>query len=107
MKLQKTVWALALALGLSVTGAFANQAGEHKDKEATVTGCLAKGSGQGEFTITEEGTGKRWTVVAGAGMDLAKHDTHKVTLTVAPDPQKADRMTVTKAEHVANTCSAS
>ncbi|MDX2179960.1 MAG: hypothetical protein SFV18_10240 [Bryobacteraceae bacterium] len=105
MKIQ-AVWALALALAFgSVT--FANQAAEQKNSENVVTGCLTMGSASGEFVITEEGTGKRWTVVAGTGMDLAKHDKHKVKLTVTPDPQKPDRMTVTKAEHVANTCSAS
>lgn len=94
----------ALAAGFA---AFATPAEEHKDKmkNVSVTGCLAMGAvnAPNEFVITEDGTGRRVTVT---GSNLAKHNNHKVKLTGDRDAQNADRMTVTKVEHISDSCSA-
>jgi hypothetical protein len=50
-------------------------------QSTTVEGCLIAGSAPGEFIISAGG--ERHTVVAGQGVDLAAHVSHRVQLTGA------------------------
>lgn len=78
---------------------------KHAGKEVTVTGCLLTGPSASMYVFTEEGTGKRMTV-SGGDTDLSKHANHKVKITGATDTEKENHVTVTKVEHISDTCSA-
>src|SRR5579871_863094 len=49
-------------------------------KSQSVTGCLAKGSTDGEFTLTTT-DGKTYNVRTNSDVNLAEHINHKVTIT--------------------------
>jgi hypothetical protein len=75
---------------------------EHKQGGA-ITGCLtpATGQNQQDFVLTEEGTNRRITLT---GQDLSKHANHKVRVTGDQVSGQTDRMTVTKVEHISDSC---
>ena len=80
------VIAVVVALVLPVTVA----AQEKKDSggAASVTGCLNKGAGPGEFVLKDEKTGKE-TVVTGDAKLLAPHaNNHQVTITGSMTKEK-------------------
>jgi len=76
---------VALVLPLTLTA-------QEKDKkgggEASVTGCLNKGAGPGEYVLKDEKTGKE-TVVTGDAKLLAPHaNNHQVTITGSMTKEK-------------------
>jgi len=99
---RKFATAFVLAGGLTLFGAPPDH-DKDKMKGASVTGCLSMGSpsNTNEFVITEDGTNRKITVT---GTDLAKHNNHKVKLTGDHHASKTDHMTVTKVEHISETC---
>jgi hypothetical protein len=95
-------------MSLVVATGAGQAATEQKEREAkgkvTITGCLVAGASEssGEFILTENGAGRK--VMVSGHKDLGKHVNHKVKVTGKNDTQKADRMTVEKIEHIADTC---
>lgn len=76
--------------------------GERQRAATTITGCLAKGTATGQYTLTEKG-GAKTTVAASAGVELEKHAAnHTVRLTGSKDT--GGTFTATKVEHVSATC---
>jgi hypothetical protein len=77
--------AVVVALVLPVTVA----AQEKKDSGgASITGCLNKGAGPGEYVLKDEKTGKE-TVVTGDAKLLAPHaNNHQVTITGSMTKEK-------------------
>jgi len=85
-----------------------NADGQAKKDNITITGCLAKGAADGEFTIAgPDGTSYQLT---GTKVTLKDHVGHKVTIT--GKPAKADeggssagKLEVTNLKMVSTTCS--
>lgn len=97
---------LFLIGGLSMATVMGQEQPKDKDhkehKQGAITGCLASsGQNEQEFVLTEEGTNRRVTVT---GQNLSKHANHKVRITGDPVSGQTDRLTVTKVEHLADTC---
>jgi hypothetical protein len=76
---QLVVFVLALSLGAIASIGQESQTKTKGGKAVTVTGCLQKGDEAGEYSITGE-DGKRYGLRS-QGVDLAKHEGHKVSVT--------------------------
>jgi len=74
---------------------------EPKGNEMTMTGCLTKGADVPQhYSFVDQKTGKKWTVTGPA--NLEKHSAnHTVRIT---GNQTAKVFTVTKVEHISETC---
>jgi hypothetical protein len=73
-----------------------------RTEDATITGCLAKGSGSGQYVLTDK-AGTKTTVTAGTGVELDKHAAnHTVKLTGSKGAE--GNFTASKVEHVSATC---
>ena len=91
----------------SVAGLAADDKSKDKMQHGkTMTGCLSTAPSGNEYVFVEEGTGKQITVAGNA--DLAKHAAnHTVKITTAPaEAASTSPATVTKIEHVSNSCPA-
>lgn len=96
-------------LGLAIAGILGSRmfAQEQPKSETAITGCLNKGSGAGNYTLTDEKTGVKTTVTGPA--DLEKHSAnHKVTLTgtAKTDANGNQVLEVSKIQHVSASCKA-
>ena len=80
------------------------QGERQRTEEATLIGCLAKGTATGQYVLTEK-AGTKTTVTASSGVELDKHAAnHTVKLTGS---RGADgNFTASKVEHVSATCEA-
>src|SRR5262249_27654130 len=82
--------------------------GQAKKDNITITGCLAKGAADGEFTIAgPDGTSY---LLTGTKVTLKDHVGHKVTITGKPAKAEeggstAGRLEVTNLKMVSTTCS--
>lgn len=95
----------ALVCGLAMSAGTLMAADDKtKDKNVVVTGCLTKDAEGSTYVITEDGTSRKVTL--SGGMDVSKHVNHKVKLTGDRDMNNADKITVTKVEHISDTCAA-
>jgi hypothetical protein len=79
------------------------QQGERqRTEESTLTGCLAKGSAEGQYVLTEKG-GMKTTITPSSGVELDKHAAnHTVKLTGTKGAGAS--FTATKVDHVSATC---
>ena len=78
------------------------QGERQRTQEATITGCLAKGTTAGQFILTDN-AGTKTTVTGSTGVDLDKHAAnHTVKLTGSRGAE--GNFTATKVEHVSATC---
>jgi hypothetical protein len=102
-----------LALGVMMAGFFAGRVvaqepeSNNLQKETSMTGCLNKGGGSGEYTLTDDKTGQKTTVMGTS--ELEKHaSNHKVTLTgrTTTDAKGNQVFEVTKIKHVSASCTA-
>lgn len=104
-----TLLATLALLGMS-SAAFSQADDKGKDKTTqgkTMTGCLSTAPGGTTYTFTEEGTGKQITVAGHP--DLSKHAAnHTVKITTASGTPASDSsaVTVSKIEHVSDSCTA-
>lgn len=94
---------LVMLAGFSAT--LYGQAAQEEKRVATVTGCLTKGSGTGQFMLAEEKTGQQLPVTGPA--ELEKHAAnHTVRLTGSVVKEGGQEVfKVTKIEHVSASCS--
>src|ERR1043166_4340511 len=74
------ILAILISLSPAAYSQDANRTNPREGKETTMTGCLSKSGSAGEYTLTDDKTGKTTTVL---GPDtLEKHSAnHKVELT--------------------------
>ena len=93
-------------------------AGSANAASVTVTGCLAKGHGQGEFQLSHAtgGGADKYELIAGKGVDLNAHVGHKVEVTGEKASEAAEKgsekkegtphehIKVSALKHVAATC---
>lgn len=112
MSLAKTAAALiaVLAILISLSPAAYSQDANRTNpagKETTMTGCLTKGATDGEYTLTDEKTGAKTTVMG--PNTLEKHSAnHKVELTGTESTEGGKTMLhVSKIRHISETCSPS
>jgi len=103
---------LAVVAGLTLmTGPVFAQADKQPPTEqersrqeaTTLTGCLTKGDGAGMYNLTEA-SGDKKMAVPSSGVDLEKHamnHTVKLTGSLSSDGKT---LTVSKIEHVSETC---
>jgi hypothetical protein len=73
-------------------------------KETTMTGCLTKSDTAGEYTLTDEKTGTKTTVMGPESLE--KHsENHKVELTGTETTHDGKTMFhATKIKHISTTC---
>ena len=91
------VLACALAFG-------PNALPQDAPKEHSMTGCLAKGTDAGTYSLTNE-KGVQTAVIAQSKANLAPHVGHKVEITGTAVPgTKTHTMNVTAVKHIAATC---
>lgn len=105
MKLMVSCTAL---LAMLAAGTLTAQAPQQKSpetqQETTLTGCLNKGSGQGQYSFTDQSGGSAMTVTGPS--DLEQHSAnHTVRLTGTRASEGGQQVfKVTKIEHIAATC---
>src|SRR5262245_51573792 len=79
----KLVAPVLLSLVLMCTPAAEAQKKQATGSSVTVTGCLAQGDEQNEFSIKDE-SGKTYGLLGSAKTNLKSHLGHKVTVTGTP-----------------------
>ena len=111
MHIPRTLLAAAALLMLFAISApfYGQQPDQERDrlkiKEVTVTGCLDKGEAANQYVLTDPASGSKMIVTGAPELEqhAAKH-TEKLTGTPSEDNKS---FTVSKVEHVADTCPAS
>jgi hypothetical protein len=97
--------AFLLSTGLQAQEPARNSSNTKSQQEATLTGCLNKGSSQGSYLLTDQTTGAATTVTGPA--ELEQHAAnHTVKLTGNTTSQGGRTVfNATKIEHISATCS--
>ena len=109
-----------VGLSTMVVGAFfwIAFAGSANAASMTVTGCLEKGHGQGEFQLSHAtgGGAEQYELIAAKGVDLSAHVGHKVEVTGEKSSEAAEKgsekkqgsphehIKVSALKHLAATC---
>src|ERR1051325_9596328 len=110
MSFAKTAAAViaVLAILISVTPAAYSQDANRTNpqKETTMTGCLSKAGSPGEYTLTDEKTGTKTTVLGPETLEKPSAN-HKVELTGTESIEGGKTMFhVSKIRHISESCTA-